>query len=156
MAKHTMTADGLKKLQNEYDYLVGTRRKEVAEKLKEARSHGDLSENAEYDAAKDEQAEIEARINELENMFPNIEIIDETLLHTGHIQIGSRFVVRDEEFGDEETYQIVGSKEANPMENRISDESPVGKSLIGHAVGDVVEIETPDGFVRYTVIEILK
>lgn len=156
MAKYTMTAEGKEKLQAEYDFLVGTKRKQIAEKLKEARSHGDLSENAEYDAAKDEQAEIEARISELEDMLPNISVIDESKIDKNKIQIGSRFIIHDNYFDDEETYQIVGSKEANPMENRISDESPVGMALIGHTVGDVVKIETPGGVAAYTIVEILQ
>jgi len=156
MAKYTMTLDGLNKLKAEYELLTGTRRKEVAEKLKEARSHGDLSENAEYDAAKDEQAEMEGRISELEEMFDNVELIDESNNYSGKIQLGSRFKVYDSDMDEEDIYQIVGSKEANPMENRISDESPVGKALLGHAPGDVIEIEAPGGVVSYTVKEILQ
>lgn len=146
----------LKELEQELHYLKTTREKEVAEQIKEARSFGDLSENSEYDEAKNEQAMVEARIAELEDMLQNVKIIDESVISPDVVHLGTRLVVLDPVFDEEVTYQIVGSKEANPMEDRISDESPVGKALLGHRKGDKVEVETPGGVSVYTIVEILK
>lgn len=146
----------LKELEDELKYLKTTREKEVAEQIKEARSFGDLSENSEYDEAKNEQAMVEARIAQLEAMLKNVKVLDEEELTTDAVSVGSKVRVLDVEMNEELTYQIVGSTEADPMENRISDESPVGKGLISHKVGDVVEVEVPMGVITYEVLEISK
>lgn len=152
--KIVLTSEGYKKTQEELEHLKVVRRKEVAQKIKEARSQGDLSENAEYDAAKEEQAEIEARIVQLDNMLRNAEVIDEAELHSGHVSLGNTVVLFDEEFQEEVTYTIVGSAEADPANGRISNESPLGLSLIGHVMGDIVEVEAPDGTIVYKVLGI--
>lgn len=151
-----MTESGLKKYEAELEELKSVRRKEISEKIKVALSFGDLSENSEYDEAKNEQAIVEARISELEELLKNVKIIDEKELSTDAIHVGSRVVVMDLTFDEKVEYQIVGSKEANPLEDRISDESPVGQALLGHKVGDVVEVEAPGGAVSYQVLEIKK
>ena len=151
-----MTESGLKKYEAELEELKSVRRKEISEKIKVALSFGDLSENSEYDEAKNEQAIVEARISELEELLKNVKIIDEKELSTDAIHVGSRVVVMDITFDEKVEYQIVGSKEANPLEDRISDESPVGQALLGHKVGDVVEVEAPGGAVSYQVLEIKK
>ena len=152
--KIVLTYDGLKKYEDELQDLKLVRRKDVAEKIKEARGQGDLSENAEYDAAKEEQAEIEARIVVLEKMLRNAEVIDEEDLDKDTISIGSTVVIFDSEFEEETTYTIVGSAEADPMNGKISNESPLGSNLIGHSIGDVLGVETPDGIVEYKVVDI--
>ena len=155
MAKeYKLTRERVKQLQDELEYLRTVREKEVAEMIKEARSFGDLSENSEYDEAKNEQAIVESRILELEEMLKNAQVIDASELSADTVHIGSRVVVYDSEFEEQETYQIVGSKEANPVENKISDESPVGRALLGLHAGDDVQVETPGGAVTYRVIEI--
>jgi len=157
MAKQVMmTEEGLQKLEAELEELKSVKRREVSEKIKVALSFGDLSENSEYDEAKNEQAIVESRILELEAMLKNAQVIDSSELAADVIHIGSRVVVHDQEFDEEETYQIVGSKEANPVENKISDESPVGLALLGHRAGDHVTVETPGGAVSYKVVEILQ
>ena len=151
-----LTKEGLASLEKELEYLKSVRRKEVAEKIKVALSFGDLSENSEYDEAKNEQAIMEARIADIEVMLKNVRLIDESELHSGNIHIGST-VTGDIERASgttEKTYKIVGSNEANPREGRISDESAVGKALLGHTKGDVVEVEVPAGVVKYHVKEI--
>ena len=152
--KVVLTYEGLKKMEEELEDLKTVRRKEVAEKIKEARGQGDLSENAEYDAAKEEQAEIEARIVVLEKMLRNAEVIDEEEVSKDVISIGCRVKIYDIEFAEEAEYTIVGSAEADPMEGRISNESPVGQGLLGHKVGECVEIEVPSGTVSYRIMEI--
>ena len=157
MAKQVfMTEEGLKKHEAELEELKSVKRREVSEKIKIALGYGDLSENSEYDEAKNEQAMVEARIAELEEMLQNVQIIDETLISPDIVHLGTRLIVRDPIMDEEVTYQIVGSKEANPMEDRISDESPVGKALLGHRKGDLVEVETPGGTATYTMVNILK
>ena len=157
MAKEVfMTEEGLKKHEAELEELKSVKRREVSEKIKVALGYGDLSENSEYDEAKNEQAMVEARIAELEDMLQNVKIIDESVNSPDVVHLGTRLVVLDPVFDEEVTYQIVGSKEANPMEDRISDESPVGKALLGHRKGDKVEVETPGGVSVYTIVEILK
>ena len=157
MAKEVfMTEEGLKKHAAELEELKSVKRREVSEKIKVALGYGDLSENSEYDEAKNEQAMVEARIAELEDMLQNVKIIDESVISPDVVHLGTRLVVLDPVFDEEVTYQIVGSKEANPMEDRISDESPVGKALLGHRKGDKVEVETPGGVSVYTIVEILK
>ena len=154
--KVVLTYEGLKKREEELEELKTVRRKEVAEKIKEARGQGDLSENAEYDAAKEEQAEIEARIVLLEKMLRNAEVIDEEELSSDKISVGCKVKLYDKEFDEEVEYSIVGSAEADPMEGRISNESPVGKGLLGHTVGEEVTITAPDGDIVFKVLEITK
>lgn len=157
MAKQIMLTDeGLKKYEEELEYLKTVKRKENAEKLKEARAQGDLSENAEYDAAKDEQGMIEARIMELDAMLKNVKIIDESELTNEIIHVGSKIKVHDCDLDEDVMYQIVGSNESDPFNGRLSDESPVGAALLGHAVGDTVEVETPDGTIQFNILEISK
>ena len=157
MAKQVLLTDeGLKKLETELEELKGNKRKEIADKIEVARSFGDLSENSEYDEAKNEQAIVEARIAELEATLRNVKILDEDDLTTEMIHVGSKIKVFDKEFDEEVSYQIVGSTEADPMNGRISDESPVGKSLLGHKVGDVVDVEVPDGVVTFEILDIAK
>ena len=157
MAKQTVITDeGLKRLEAELEELKSVKRKEIAEKIKVALSFGDLSENSEYDEAKNEQAILEGRIAEIENLLKNVLVLDENELNTETVHIGSRVKIRDNADGTEEEYRIVGSTEADPLDGRISDESPVGKSLLNHAVGDVVEVETPSGVFEYTILEITK
>ncbi|WMI81106.1 transcription elongation factor GreA [Anaerotignum sp. MB30-C6] len=143
--KVVLTYDGLKKMEEELENLKTVKRKEVAEKIKEARGQGDLSENAEYDAAKEEQAEIEARIVVLEKMLRNAEVIDDEDVSNDVISLGSTVDLYDIEFDEIMTYTIVGSAEADPMNGRISNESPVGMALLGHANGAKISIDTPDG-----------
>ena len=166
MAKEfKISALRLKELEQELFYLKTTREKEVAEQIKEARSFGDLSENSEYDEAKNEQAKlygriaqglVENRITELEQMIKNAVIIDETEDSEGKISLGCTIKVEDMETGDEELYAIVGSQEANPMECRISDDSPFGKALLGHKVGDIVDVEAPIGVLKYKILTVEK
>lgn len=130
------------------------RRKEVAQKLKEAREQGDLSENAEYDAAKDEQRDIEARIEELEKILKNAEVVDEEEVDLDKINVGCRVKILDMEFNEELEYKVVGSTEANSLTGKISNESPVGKAILGAQVGDVVTVETPAGELQYKILEI--
>ena len=151
-----LTAEGKRKLEEEYEYLCTEKRQEVSEKIKVALGFGDLSENSEYDEAKNEQAQVESRIMELEGMLRNCELIDETAMSNGVVRIGSKIKVLDEEFNEELEYQIVGSTEANPLMGCISDESPVGKALLGCGVGDEVEIETPGGTVKMRVLDIMR
>ena len=152
--KVVLTYDGLKNMEAELENLKTVRRKDVAEKIKEARGQGDLSENAEYDAAKEEQAEIEARIVQLEKMLRNAEVIDEEEGAKDTISLGTTVTVLDVEFDEEMEYTIVGSAEADPMNGRISNESPVGKALMGKKAGDVVDVETQMGVIQYKVLEI--
>ncbi len=152
--KNILTSEGLKKLEDELDELIVVKRKEVAQKIKEAREQGDLSENAEYDAAKDEQRDIEARIEEIEKILKNAEIVDEDEVDLDTINIGCQVKILDLEFDEELTYKIVGSTEANSLKGKISNESPVGKALIGKKVGDLVSVETQVGVVQYKVLDI--
>ena len=157
MAKQTtVSSEGLKKLQEELEYLKTTKRKEVAEAIKVARGFGDLSENSEYDEAKNEQGLVEARIAEIEAMLKNVKIIDENAIATDKVNVGNRVRVFDETFEEELEYTIVGSSEANPMEYKISDESPIGKALIGAEIGETVKAETPGGETIMKVLEISK
>ena len=151
-----LTDEVLKKLEEELEQLKTVTRKEVADKIKVALSFGDLSENSEYDEAKNEQALVESRIVQIEAMLKNVKILDEDELTNDIVSVGSKIKLFDKEFDEEVDYQIVGSTEADPMSGRISDESPVGQSLLGHKVGDVVEVETPGGGCLYEVLEITK
>lgn len=154
--KVVLTYDGLKNMEAELENLKTVRRKDVAEKIKEARGQGDLSENAEYDAAKEEQAEIEARIVQLEKMLRNAEVIDEEEGAKDTISLGTTVTVLDVEFDEEMEYTIVGSAEADPMNGRISNESPVGMALLGHKKDDIIMIETHDGEVEFKVLRFTK
>lgn len=151
-----LTAEGLQNLENELDELKTVKRKEIAEKIKVALSFGDLSENSEYDEAKNDQAMVEARIATIEAMLKNVKIIDESEINNELVHIGSKIKVKNLTKNIEKEYKIVGSNEAAPLQGRISDESPVGKSLLGLAVGDTAQIETPAGLVEYQVLEISK
>lgn len=152
--KFVMTYEGVKKLEEELDYLKTIKRVEIKEKIKVARSFGDLSENAEYDEAKNEQAFVEGRIATLENMLKNAQVVDEGDLSTDKVGVGSIVKVKDYEFDEEMELSIVGSAEADPMEFKISNESPVGKALLGKKVGDVVDIPLPDGTTKYEILDI--
>lgn len=152
--KNILTYEGLKKLEDELEDLKVVKRKEVSQKIKEAREQGDLSENAEYDAAKDEQRDIEARIEELEKILKNAEVVVEDEVDLDKINIGCQVKILDIEYSEELDYKIVGSTEANSLKGKISNESPVGKALIGHKVGDTVEVETPAGVFAYKILEI--
>ena len=151
-----LTDEGLKNLEAELEELKTVKRKEIKKKIKVALSFGDLSENSEYDEAKNEQAIVEARIAAIENMLKNVQVINEDELSTEIIHVGSKVKVRDIDFDDICDYKIVGSSEADPVNGRISDESPVGKGLIGHKVGEIIQIETPAGSMSYEVLEISK
>ena len=153
--KNLMTYEGLKKLEDELQDLKVNRRKEVAQKIKEAREQGDLSENAEYDAAKDEQRDIEARIEEIEKILKNAEVADDEF-GAGVINLGSTVTVYDCEFDEELVFKLVGSTEAKSLEHKISNEAPLGKALIGKAAGDEVEVETPSGIMKYKVINVTR
>ncbi len=152
--KNILTYEGLKKYETELEHLKVVKRQEVAQKIKEAREQGDLSENAEYDAAKDEQRDIEARIEELEKILKNAEVVDEDEVDLDKISIGCQVKILDIEFNEELEYKIVGSTEANSLKGKISNESPVGKALMGHKVGDTVSVETQAGAISYKVLEI--
>ncbi|MCL2564623.1 MAG: transcription elongation factor GreA [Defluviitaleaceae bacterium] len=152
--KTMLTYDGLKKLEEELQELKVVKRKQIAQKIKEARGQGDLSENAEYDSAKEEQAEVEARIATLEKMLRNAEVIDEEDIDTNTINLGCKVKLFDEEFDEEVVYTIVGSTEADPLTGRISNESPLGEALIGKATGERIEVSAPDGLTYYKILEI--
>ena len=150
-----LTKEGLEKIKEEYDRHVSVTRAEVAERIKEARSFGDLSENAEYDAAKQEQAELEERINKLESMMRNAKIIDEDSSVEGIVNIGNTVIVKEKGSKEKVKFQIVGATEADPFEGKISNESAVGKALIGNKKGDTDEVEVIDGKITYKIMEIV-
>lgn len=152
--KNILTYEGLKKYEEELEHLKVVTRKEIAQKIKEARAQGDLSENAEYDAAKDEQRDVEARIEELEKILKNVEVVVEDEVDLDKINIGCKVRIKDLEFNEDLQYKLVGSTEANSLKGKISNESPVGRALIGKSVGDIVEVETPAGIIKYEVLEI--
>lgn len=152
--KYIMTYEGVKKLEEELEYLKTVKRKEITEKIKVALSFGDLSENSEYDDAKNEQAFVEGRIVQLENMLKNATIVDENEIPTDIVSIGSIVKVKDYEFDEEVEYTMVGSAEADPINNKISNESPVGMGLVGKRVGDIIEVQVPDGVSKYKVLGI--
>lgn len=155
--KNILTKEGLEALENEIIDLKVNRRKQVAAKIKEAREQGDLSENAEYDAAKEEQASIEARIEELERILKNAEVVHDEDVDASTINIGCHVTIKDLEDDTEVEYKLVGSTEANSLKGKISNESPVGSALIGRKNGDVIEIETPTGaMLKYEIINIRK
>ena len=148
--KNLLTYEGLKKLEDELQDLKVVQRKEIAQKIKEAREQGDLSENAEYDAAKDEQRDIEARIEQIEKILKNAEVV----VDLDKISVGCVVKVLDVEYDEEEEFKLVGSSEANSLNGKISNESPVGKALIGARVGDTIKVETQAGEIEYKVLEI--
>lgn len=152
--EYIMTSEGVKKLEDELEYSKTVKRREITEKIKVALSYGDLSENSEYDEAKNEQAFVERRIAQLQNMLLNAKVVDESEISSEVVNVGSVVKVKDYEFDEEVEFYIVGSAEADPMENKISNESPVGKSLIGKKVGDIVEVPIPDGISKYEILNI--
>ena len=154
--KNLLTREGLKKYEDELHELKVVKRKEVAQKIKEAREQGDLSENAEYDAAKDEQRDIEARIEEIEKILKNSEVVLEEEADSDRVSIGCKVKILDCEYDEELEYKIVGSTEANSLKGKISNESPVGRALIGKTVGESVTIETQVGELTYKILEISK
>lgn len=155
MAKeYKLSAERLEELKKELTYLKTVKEKEVAELIKEARSFGDLSENSEYDEAKNEQGKLYSRIAEVENILANYVVIEENAEDTDVVGMGSKITVKDAATGEEETYQVVGSQEADPMNGRISEESPFGKALLGKAVGDIAVVEAPAGNIEYEVVAI--
>lgn len=151
-----MTTSGLKKLEEELNYLKTTKRTEIADKIKVALSFGDLSENSEYDEAKNEQGILEGRIAELEKTLANAVIVDESELSTDTVNVGNKVVIQNKKTKDKITVTLVSGNEVNIKEMKISDESPVGKAIIGHKVGETVEADTPAGLVKYKIVEINK
>ena len=151
-----LTPEGLQKLEQELEYLKVTGRKDVAEKIKIARGFGDLSENAEYDAAKDAQAAMEKRISEIEEMLKNVQVVDVNQVGTDVVSILSKVKVFDVDMEEEDEYTIVGTTEADPDKNKISDESPIGTALLGKKKGDIVEVQTPGGSFELKILEISK
>ena len=155
MAKeYRLSAERYEELKQELTYLKTVREKEVAELIKEARSFGDLSENSEYDEAKNEQGKLYSRIAELDEILSNYTIIEEQERSADVIHVGTTAVVLDLEFDEEMTYQVVGSQEADPMNGRISEESPFGKALVGHKAGEEIVVEAPEGSIRYKIVKI--
>ena len=156
MTEVLLTKEGYEEIVAEHEELVAVRRAEVAEKLKEAIAQGDLSENADYDAAKNEQAELEERIHKLETMMRKAKIVQEEDVKGDVVNVGLKVKVKDLDMDFEEEFSIVGATESDPFNGKISNESSVGRALIGHKVGDKVAIEVPDGVINYEVIEIIK
>jgi transcription elongation factor GreA len=149
-----LSLEGLKQLEQELLHLRTVKRLEVAERIKQAREYGDISENSEYEDAKNEQAFIEGRILVLEKMLRNARVIDEPAGNAGVVAVGSTVVLKDLEYGDELTYTIVGTTEADPSQNRISNESPVGRAIMGQKVGTIVAVDAPDGVIKYEILRI--
>ncbi len=154
MKETLLTEEGYQKLEAELEYLKVTKRKEVAERIKVAISFGDLSENAEYDEAKNEQAQLEERIVKLENMLRKAVIIDESKIDLSVVTIGSIIKLKDLEYDEEIEYAIVGSAEADPYDGKISNESPVGQALLGRSVGETVDVQVPDGVIKFEILDI--
>lgn len=152
--KNLLTREGLKNLESELENLKSVKRKEVAQKIKEAREQGDLSENAEYDAAKDEQRDIEARIEEIEKILKNVDVIDVDDVDVQKINVGCQVKLFDYEYNEEVEYMIVGSSEANSLKKKISNESPIGSALIGKTINDELEVETLSGVLKFKVLDI--
>ncbi|MDR7855695.1 transcription elongation factor GreA [Tissierella sp.] len=151
-----LTEDGLKRLEDELDDLKSNKRKEIAGRIKVALDFGDISENSEYDQAKNEQAQLEDRISKLENMLRNAKLIDEDDITTDIVGIGSKVLVKDLEYDEEMEYTIVGSAEADPYNGKISNESPVGSALLGHKCGETVDVAVPDGKIQYQILTITR
>ena len=154
--KNILTYEGLKALEDELHELKVNRRREVAQKIKEAREQGDLSENAEYDAAKEEQRDIELRIEEIDKILKNAEVVDDNDGDSSVINVGCTVTIKDLEFNEEMEYKIVGSTEADSLKGKISNESPVGKAVIGAQKGETVEVETPAGIIKYEILDFHK
>ena len=152
--KYVMTYEGIRKLEHELEFLKTVKRKDITEKIKVALGYGDLSENAEYEEAKNDQAFVEGRIIQLENMLRNASVIDENEIEKDVVSIGSLVKVKDYVFNEEVQFYIVGSAEADPMENKISNESPVGSALVGKKAGAIIEVTVPDGVGKYEVLEV--
>lgn len=150
---YPMTLEGKQKLEAELEQLKTTKRAEIIERIKIARSFGDLSENSEYEAAKDEQSFVEGRIKEIDNMLNHAEIIDNANIAAGEVAVGKTVTFKEED-DDPETYQIVGAAEADPFEGKISNESPIAMGLIGHSIGEVVTIETPGGSIQVEILDV--
>ena len=153
--KTLLTQEGHQKLQDELHELKVVRRKEIAQKIKEAREQGDLSENAEYDAAKDEQREIETRIETIEELLKNAEVVSNDAIDTEKVSVGCTVKILDCEFDEELEYQLVGSTEANSLRGKISNESPLGQALLGQKVGAIVDVHAPAGIIKYEIKDIL-
>ncbi len=151
-----MTVEGLERLEKELDYLKSTKRKDVAEKIKVALSFGDLSENSEYDEAKNEQAQTESRIQQIEQTLKHAKVIDNEDITTETVSVGCKVKIYDYEFDEEIEYSIVGSTETNPSQKKISDESPIGSALIGRSAGDDIEVSVPNGTLKIKILEITK
>lgn len=151
-----LTYEGLKKLEQELEYLKTVKRREVADRIKQALSFGDISENSEYDEAKNEQAHVEGKILQLETMLKRAKVIDEDDVKTDVVSIGSKVSIFDMEFEEEVEYFIVGSTEADPSKYKISNESPVGRALIGKPKDAIVEVQVPDGVIKYKILDIRK
>lgn len=149
-----LTREGLQQLEEELEYLKTKKRKEVSEKIKVALGFGDLSENSEYDEAKNEQAQVEARIVSLENKLKNAVVIDESERDTSKVELGATVLIKDIEFDEELEYKIVGSTEADPDEGKLSDESPLGKALLGMSEGKIVDVDAPAGVLKYEILKI--
>ena len=157
MAKQiVVTESSYQKLKEELDYLKNVKRKEAAENVGIARSFGDISENSEYDEAKNEQAKIEAQISELEETISHAKVISDHEIQTDMVSVGVSVTVYDMEYDEEVEYQIVSSREVDPLENKISDQSPIGRALIGTKIGDIVSVEVPDGVAKFKVMKIEK
>ena len=154
--ENILTLEGLRKIEDELELLKTKKRQEVATRIKQALAFGDISENSEYDEAKNEQAFVEGRIAQIENLLRNVKVIDEDDVKTDYVSVGCKVVLEDFEFGDEVEYGIVGSAEADPMNMKISNESPVGRALLGKAVGELVEVAVPDGTIKYKILRISK
>ncbi|MFA7573448.1 MAG: transcription elongation factor GreA [Lutispora sp.] len=154
--ENLLTLSGLAKLEEELEYLRATKRAEVAQRIKQALAFGDISENSEYDEAKNEQAFIEGRIAQLENILKTAKVIDDDDINTDVVSVGAKVLLKDEDLGDEMEYTLVGSAEADPINLKISNESPVGKALIGKKAEEVVEIHVPDGIIKYRILHIKK
>lgn len=151
-----LTPEGLEKLEMELDESKAVKRKEIASRIKVALDFGDISENSEYDQAKNEQAQLEERIAKIEMMLRNAVIIDENEISTDKVGIGSKVLVKDLEYEEDMEFTIVGSAEANPHEGRISNESPVGSALLGNKSGDIVDVRVPDGIIKYEILTITR
>lgn len=154
--QNILTIEGLAKLEEELDFLKSKRRAEIALRIKQALAFGDISENSEYDEAKNEQAFVEGRIAQIENILKTAKVIDEDDILTDTVSVGCKVTLKDIELGDEVEYMIGGSAEADPLNLKISNESPVGKALIGKAVGSIVDIVVPDGVIKYEILNINK
>jgi len=154
--QNILTIEGLAKLEDELDFLKSKKRAEIAQRIKQALAFGDITENSEYDEAKNEQAFVEGRIVQIENILKTAKVIDDDDIQTDIVSVGCRVTLRDVELGDEVEYLIGGSAEADPINLKISNESPVGKALIGKTIGNIVDIVVPDGVIKYEILNIKK